>query len=64
MVGFRKAREIGCNIVVTIDGDRQHNPDDIPAVIEPVKKGEAGPCYWIEVPDSQSRFRAISRRAL
>jgi len=30
-----------CNILVTLDGDGQHNPHDIPRIIEPILKGEA-----------------------
>ncbi len=29
------------DIVVTLDGDGQHNPDEIPQVIEPILKGDA-----------------------
>jgi len=32
--GFKKANEIGVQIVITIDGDGQHNPDLIPEFIE------------------------------
>ncbi len=94
MEGFRRAKELNCEVVVTLDGDGQHNPDEIPLVVEPVKKGEAElvigsrflenngeiPKYRmlgqkvlnivtnlgseIRVTDSQSGFRALSRRAL
>lgn len=30
-----------CNILVTLDGDGQHDPHDIPKIIEPILKGEA-----------------------
>ena len=29
------------DIVVTLDGDGQHNPDDIPKIIEPILRSEA-----------------------
>ncbi|MDG6913881.1 MAG: glycosyltransferase family 2 protein [Nitrososphaerota archaeon] len=36
-----RAKEIGAGVVVTLDGDGQHDPDEIPIVIEPLLKGEA-----------------------
>ncbi len=36
MRGFERAKELGCGVVVTLDGDGQHNPDEIPQVINPV----------------------------
>jgi len=38
---FRRAREIGADIMVTLDADGQHDPDYIPRLIEPIMKGEA-----------------------
>ena len=38
---FLKAKEIDTDILVTIDADGQHRPEDIPKVIEPIKKGDA-----------------------
>jgi glycosyltransferase involved in cell wall biosynthesis len=31
----------GCDVMVTLDGDGQHDPDDIPRIIAPVLIGEA-----------------------
>lgn len=91
---MRYAWERGYDVLVLIDGDGQHNPDEIPAVVAPVL--EAGADLVIgsrflgtddEIPlyrrfgqrvlnvftnasadykstDSQSGFRALSRRAL
>lgn len=39
--GLIVARDKGAKIVVTVDGDGQHEPLDIPAVIAPIEKGEA-----------------------
>lgn len=33
-LGFRKALELGAEAVVTLDGDGQHDPHDIPAFVE------------------------------
>jgi glycosyltransferase involved in cell wall biosynthesis len=34
-------RELGAGVLVTLDGDGQHNPDEIPDVVAPVLSGEA-----------------------
>jgi len=92
---FRKALELGADIIVTLDADNQHDPNDIPKLIEPILKGEADivngsrfledisdeiPLHRklgnkflskltntvgdIEITDTQSGFRAYSRKAL
>jgi glycosyltransferase involved in cell wall biosynthesis len=38
---FRRARELGADVLVTLDGDGQHDPNDIPNVVEPVASGVA-----------------------
>ena len=38
---FRRARELDADILVTLDGDGQHDPRDIPNVVEPIKNGAA-----------------------
>lgn len=91
---MRYAREKGYAALVLIDGDGQHNPDEIPAVVAPVLDAGADlvigsrflgtdddiPLYRrfgqhvlniftnasadFKSTDSQSGFRALSRRAL
>jgi glycosyltransferase involved in cell wall biosynthesis len=39
--GFRKARELGPDVVITLDGDGQHVPDEMTVVAEPVLEGYA-----------------------
>ncbi len=39
--GIARATELGADIIVTIDADGQFNPDDIPAVLSPIIRGEA-----------------------
>jgi glycosyltransferase involved in cell wall biosynthesis len=39
--GIEVAREQNADMVITIDGDGQHNPDEIPRLINPVEKGYA-----------------------
>lgn len=38
---FRRARELNPDVMVILDADLQHNPQDIPKLVEPVVKGEA-----------------------
>lgn len=38
---FRRARELDADVLVTLDGDGQHDPRDIPNVVEPIKSGAA-----------------------
>jgi len=39
--GFEQAAGNGASIVLTFDGDGQHNPEDIPNIVEPIINGEA-----------------------
>ena len=39
--GFNYALENGYDAVVFLDGDGQHNPDEIPAVLKPIRDGKA-----------------------
>jgi glycosyltransferase involved in cell wall biosynthesis len=38
---FKKARELNADAMVTLDGDGQHNPLEIPLLVEPVLEGKA-----------------------
>jgi glycosyltransferase involved in cell wall biosynthesis len=38
---FRRARESGADVLVTLDADGQHDACEIPRVLEPILKGEA-----------------------
>lgn len=94
---FNMAKELDCDVLVILDADGQHNPDDIPSLIVPILDGEADisigsrfvncedvssdiPAYrkvgmkildtatnagsGISVSDSQSGFRAYSKKAI
>jgi glycosyltransferase involved in cell wall biosynthesis len=91
---FIRAREMNADILVCLDGDGQHNPDEIPRLLIPIKNGEADmvigsrfldirsdiPRYRqagqkvltsltntvsaTKVTDSQSGFRAFSKKAI
>lgn len=41
MTGIRLARRLGATTVVTIDADGQHDPADIPALLAPIRAGQA-----------------------
>jgi len=93
---FSAARDLAADVLVTLDADGQHDPEQIPKVIEPILNGESDivvgsrfhqgggreeiPRYRIagmrmlneatnriakqKVADTQSGFRAYSRRAI
>ena len=91
---FLTAMERDVDILVTLDGDAQHDPDDLPAVLAPALEGRADivigsrflrpgyvvPAYrkfgidvitWlfnigskVKVTDSQSGYRAYTRKAV
>jgi glycosyltransferase involved in cell wall biosynthesis len=62
------AREMNPSVLVTIDGDGQHDPDEIPRLVEPVLKNEAdvvvGSRYvagaWMDAP----RYRRFGLRII
>ena len=37
---FRRARELNANVLVTLDGDGQHDPSEIPVLLKPVLKDD------------------------
>ncbi len=91
---FLRARELNADILVCLDGDGQHNPDEIPRLLIPIRNGDADmvigsrfldirsdiPRYRkagqkvltsltnkvseTKVTDSQSGFRAFSKKAI
>ncbi len=40
-MGFEFARQFGATAVVVLDGDGQHSPNDIPALVQPILDGKA-----------------------
>lgn len=38
---FNYIKDTGADVLVVIDGDGQHNPDEIPALVDPILNGEA-----------------------
>ena len=39
--GIRSALQLGADIIVTLDADGQHDPSEIPRLLEPILSGEA-----------------------
>jgi glycosyltransferase involved in cell wall biosynthesis len=39
--GFQKARALGAEMVVILDGDGQHRADEIPNIVQPIQAGSA-----------------------
>ena len=39
--GFLECYKYNADIIVTLDGDGQHSPSDIPSLIEPIATGKA-----------------------
>jgi glycosyltransferase involved in cell wall biosynthesis len=92
--GFERSRQFNPRVVVTLDGDAQHDPADIPRLAAPILAGDADVVvgsrfrdlrseipWWrvmgqwgltvltnaasgVKLSDSQSGYRAFSRRAL
>lgn len=68
-LGFSHALAHGSNAIVTIDGDSQHNPAEIPAVVEPILTGQAdvvvGSRFLLDqTRRSIPRWRKFGQRAL
>ena len=92
--GLEAAKRFNPDVVVMIDADMQHDPDEIPVVVEPIRRGKAdlvigsrfmgktssiplikrvgnrfltsitSAICGYPITDSQSGFRALSRRLL
>ena len=58
----------GYDVVVTIDGDGQHNPDEIPKLIKPIADGEAdfvnGSRYLDGFEENTPAYRRVGQRVL
>ena len=58
----------GYDIVVTIDGDGQHNPDEIPLLMEPIREGSAdlvnGSRYLNGFDEETPAYRRVGQRVL
>lgn len=60
------AKEIKADALVTLDADAQHDPKDIPKLLEPVMNGKADIVIGarMERPSSMPRFRRAAQKSL
>ncbi len=42
---FKKARELGADVLVTLDSDGQHDASEIPSLVKPIEEGVAEVVY-------------------
>jgi glycosyltransferase involved in cell wall biosynthesis len=59
---FKYAQKSGDDVVVTIDADGQHDPDDIPKVVAPILSGEADLVIGSRYINGNSKDTPIYRR--
>lgn len=45
----RRSLELNADVLVTLDGDGQHDPNDIPKVVDPILKDEADICVGCRI---------------
>ncbi len=41
MTGIEAARRMGADIIITLDADEQHDPSEIPSLLDPIKSNKA-----------------------
>jgi glycosyltransferase involved in cell wall biosynthesis len=67
---FRRARKLNADVMVTLDADGQHDPNEIPMLVEPVLKGKAdivvGSRFLgdLEKRDNVPRYRRLGIKAI
>ena len=61
---FDWARDSGFDVLVTLDADGQHNPDDIPRLLTPIIDGEADVVIASRVRDGVPALRRIGGKVL
>lgn len=59
---FKRAREIFFDVLVTLDADMQHSPDDIPRLVRPILDGEADIVIGSRFLDESSKAIPKNRR--
>ena len=65
---FQYAKKANADILVLIDGDGQHNPDEIPDILKPILNNEAdmvnGTRFWSVNGNNVPKFRRIGQEVL
>lgn len=68
LTGLHLARDIGCSAVVLLDADGQHNPEEIPELLEPLLSKEAdmviGSRFMNTTSDSVPAYRRFGQKTL
>ncbi|MDD5254408.1 MAG: glycosyltransferase family 2 protein [Candidatus Nanoarchaeia archaeon] len=65
--GFKKSLELGADIVVLIHSDGQHDPAEIPYLIDPILKGEAEYIMGARIKDMNEKMpfvRLVGNKSL
>lgn len=62
--GYKLAEEMGYAFVVRLDGDGQHNPDDIPRLLAPVQLGQADVAFGCRFCGGSTSYRTSLGRWL
>lgn len=60
--GFTTADNLGADIIVTMDSDGQHNPADIPKLVDPIIKGDADMVNGSRYLNGQDKNTPVYRR--
>ena len=67
MTAFNAALERHADILVLLDGDGQHNPDEIPSLLEPIREGRADVVVgsrFLDIRNPIPFYRTIGQRVL
>jgi len=65
--GLTAALKTGCEILLTMDGDGQHRPEEIPILLDPIMKNEADVVIGSRIvrhPDAMPILKRMGNRAL
>jgi len=54
---FDRARELGADVLVTLDADGQHEPSEIPQVVKPILEGTADLVVGSRLMDNRSSYK-------
>ena len=59
---FKEVMELGPDIIVTLDGDGQHDPDEIPMLLKPIETGESDVVVGSRYVDGAEMGASLYRR--
>jgi len=62
--GIKQALENGADIVVTLDGDGQHKPSEVPTLVKPIRDGIADLCVGVRMGDGMPGYRRFGNRVI